>query len=247
MADIAPAPPSIASAVFGDRLELARRYADLLASDGIDHGLMGPRELPRLWVRHLLNSAMVSDAVPESGGERVVDVGSGAGLPGLVIAIRRPDLRVDLVEPMQRRCEFLTRAADALGLTGQVRVVRGRADGRTVREAVGGAPWVTARAVAPLDRLVRWCLPLLEPGGALLAMKGANAAREVAEHRTGLTRLGAGSVEVDTYALPAGAAETLAGDDGVVRIVRVVRAQGDPRIRHVKQGGKVAGGWRRSR
>ncbi len=221
-------PPAIAAQVFGSRLPLAERYARLLATDGIDHGLIGPRELPRLWSRHLVNCALVTDALSVDSADssvadqRIVDVGSGAGLPGLVIAIRRPDLYVDLVESMQRRCQFLTEAVTELGLEDRVRVVRGRADDRQVVDKVGHARWVTARAVAPLDRLARWCLPLLRPGGTLLAMKGSSAEDEVDEHRKALTRLGATSIAVETFLLSSiGAAE---GDpDEMVRVVRVER------------------------
>jgi 16S rRNA (guanine527-N7)-methyltransferase len=187
-------PPVVARAVFGQRLDLAERYAARLAGDGTIRGLIGPREVGRLWDRHLLNSAVLCDLVPF--GARVVDVGAGAGLPGLPMAIRRADLRIDLVEPMQRRVEFLLEVVADLGLGEAVRVVRGRAEDRAVVEQVGNADWVVARAVAPLDRLVRWCLPLLSPSGTLLALKGAKAADEVAEHRTAMRRLGVRSIAV---------------------------------------------------
>ncbi|MDT4914972.1 MAG: rRNA (guanine527-N7)-methyltransferase [Pseudonocardiales bacterium] len=157
-------------------------------------GLIGPREVPRLWERHLLNSAVVTDLLPV--GARVVDVGSGAGLPGVPMAIRRPDLRVDLVEPMLRRTDFLTDVVAELGLADAVRVIRGRAEEMTVREQLGSADWVVARAVAPLDRLVKWCLPLLAPGGRLLALKGVTAADEVAEHGTTIRSMGASALDV---------------------------------------------------
>jgi 16S rRNA (guanine527-N7)-methyltransferase len=156
--------------------------------------LIGPREVERLWERHVLNSAVVTELIPS--GTRVVDVGSGAGLPGLPMAIRRRDLRVDLVEPMQRRTDFLTDTVSELGLEGSVQVVRGRAEEARVVDEVGRSDWVVARAVASLDRLVRWCLPLLAPGGRLLALKGAKAAEEAAEHGQLLRRLGADEIEV---------------------------------------------------
>jgi 16S rRNA (guanine527-N7)-methyltransferase len=187
-------PPASATGVFGERLTLAVRYAEILATDGVVRGLIGPREVSRLWDRHLLNSAVAADLVP--AGARVVDVGSGAGLPGLPMALRRPDLSVDLVEPMQRRTDFLTEVVSELGLGSAVRVVRGRADSPEVIKTVGAADWVVARAVAPLDRLVRWCLPLLAPGGRLLALKGARAADEVDQHRSLIGRLGGGEIEV---------------------------------------------------
>lgn len=164
--------------MFGSGLDLAVRYGELLASDGVIRGLIGPREVPRLWERHLLNCAVITSLIP--AGARVVDVGTGAGLPGLAMACRRADLRVDLVESLARRVTFLSEAVAVLGLSERVRVVHGRAEEPAVRGEVGEAAWVTARAVAPLDRLVRWCLPLLRPDGALLAIKGAQAAAEVA-------------------------------------------------------------------
>ena len=219
----APEPPPAAADVFGDRLELARRYVALLADAGVVRGLIGPRELGRLWERHVLNCAAVSELVPE--GVHVVDVGSGAGLPGLPLAIRRPDLTCTLVEPLLRRTTFLAEAIDELGLSGEVSVVRGRAEEALVRSEVGGANWVTARAVAPLDRLAGWCLPLLRPGGVLLALKGASAESEVASHRDAVHRLGGGDIDVVTCgaALPGGPAT----------VVRVRRA-GD--VRAGKEG-----------
>ena len=191
---------SAAHAAFGPRAQLAARYADLLTGPGIERGLLGPREGARVWQRHLLNSAVLADLLPAEG--RVVDVGSGAGLPGLPIAIRVPGLQVDLVEPLQRRAEFLAEVVASLELGQQVRVVRGRAEDRNVRAEVGSANWVVARAVAPLDRLVRWCLPLLRPGGRLLALKGSTAQAEADRHRTDLQRIGVGDlrvVEMDAY------------------------------------------------
>ncbi|MCL2780546.1 MAG: 16S rRNA (guanine(527)-N(7))-methyltransferase RsmG [Actinomycetia bacterium] len=164
--------------LFGARFELIARYGQLLATVGVQRGLVGPREAPRLWERHLMNCAVVGELLPR--GVRVVDVGSGAGLPGIVLACARPDLRMDLVEPMQRRVEFLEQAVAELGLGEAVRVVRGRAEDPEVRRAVGRARWATARAVAPLVRLVGWVMPLLAPGGVLLAIKGARAAQELA-------------------------------------------------------------------
>ncbi|MCW6008903.1 16S rRNA (guanine(527)-N(7))-methyltransferase RsmG [Micromonospora sp. CPCC 205371] len=176
-----------AEALFADRPDLAAEYAGLLATDGVVRGLIGPREAPRLWDRHLLNCAAVVELIPH--GAAVVDVGSGAGLPGIVLAIARPDLTVTLVEPLARRVSFLTEAVTALGLDGSVTVVRARAEECQERPP---ADVVTARAVAPLDRLGRWCLPLAAVGGRLLALKGASAVNEVAEHREALTRLGGG-------------------------------------------------------
>ncbi|WP_407665650.1 16S rRNA (guanine(527)-N(7))-methyltransferase RsmG [Mycolicibacillus parakoreensis] len=184
--------PDGAADVFGAGLETARRYATLLAGPGVERGLLGPREVDRLWERHLLNCAVLGELVDP--GERVVDIGSGAGLPGLALAIARPDLRVSLVEPLLRRATFLREAVEDLDLA--VAVVRGRAEEPAVRAAVGGADVVTSRAVAPLDRLTTWSLPLLRTGGRMLAIKGERAAREVAEHRRGMAALGAEDVRV---------------------------------------------------
>jgi len=160
------------------------QYAELLATAGVQRGLLGPREVLRLWDRHLLNCAVVAELIPP--GARVIDVGSGAGLPGLVLALARPDLRITLLEPMTRRVAFLNQAVRELRLTG-VDVRRGRAEegqrstGRAARP-VPEADVVTARAVAPLDQLVRWCLPLVGVGGRLLAIKGRSARTELDCH-----------------------------------------------------------------
>jgi 16S rRNA (guanine527-N7)-methyltransferase len=193
---------------------LAERFAAFLADAGIARGLLGPREVPRLWDRHLLNCAVVTDLVPAQA--RIVDVGSGAGLPGLVLAIRRADLRVDLVDSQRRRTDFLTEAVELLGLGGQVRVVPGRAEDAAVVEQVGRARWATARAVAPLDRLVGWCLPLLQPGGCLLAIKGGTAADELRRHAGAIRRAGGREPAVVTCG---------AELSEQVSVVRVVRAQ----------------------
>lgn len=179
----AAAPPG-AAAVFGDRLELAERFAAILADTGVSHGLIGPREVPRLWDRHILNCAVIEDAFPAQA--RVIDVGSGAGLPGLALAIARPDLEIHLVEPMERRTTWLAGVVTSLGLQ-TVTVQRGRAEDLT---GALSAPWVTARAVARLDKLARWCAPLLEPGGTLVAMKGRSAHEELESDRPALMRLG---------------------------------------------------------
>ncbi|MER7003028.1 16S rRNA (guanine(527)-N(7))-methyltransferase RsmG [Dactylosporangium sp. NPDC000555] len=183
----------VAEKVFGDRLPVAHRFAELLVTDGVVRGLIGPREAPRIWERHLLNCAVVADLIPS--GATVIDVGSGAGLPGMVLAVARPDLSVTLVEPLARRTAFLAEAVTTLGLD-RTTVVRARAE-----ECVGKLPLadvVTARAVAPLDRLAGWCLPLTALGGRLLAMKGASASAEIAEHAEALVRLGAGTPSVRT-------------------------------------------------
>jgi 16S rRNA (guanine527-N7)-methyltransferase len=179
-----------ARALFGDRLGLADQYAELLVTDGVVRGLIGPREAPRIWDRHLLNCAAVAELIQP--GARVVDVGSGAGLPGLALAIARPDLSVVLLEPLARRTSFLVEVVEALGLAGSVSVVRSRAEEAVGRLPAGPADVATARAVAPLDRLAGWCLPLVKVGGRLLAIKGASAAAEAAEHAAAVGRLGGG-------------------------------------------------------
>ena len=184
-------PPSSAAGVFASRLPAAEQYADLLATEGVVRGLIGPREVPRLWDRHILNSAVVLPRVPQ--GVTVADVGTGAGLPGLVWAIARPDLKVTLIEPLLRRTTFLDEAVVTLGLDN-VRVLRGRAE--DVRETYDV---VTARAVAPLDKLGRWCLPLVRKGGVLLALKGRTAEQEVKAAAATLRRLGATTIVVSTY------------------------------------------------
>lgn len=186
-----PAPPA-AETVFGDRVGVARRYADLLAGPGVERGLLGPREVERLWDRHILNSAAVAELIEP--GARVIDIGSGAGLPGLALAIARPDLAVTLVEPMQRRADFLNEAVAALGV--QAEVVRGRAEEVAVRARIAGADVVVSRAVADLEKLARWSLPLLRPGGRMMALKGERAAEEIADHGRAMAALGAVGVEV---------------------------------------------------
>lgn len=189
----APLPPGggAAAVVFGDRLDLAVRYAHHLATSGVERGLVGPREVPRLWERHILNCAAVAGLLEP--GARVADVGSGAGLPGLVLAIVRPDVEVTLVEPLLRRVTWLEEVVDDLGLSN-VTVVRTRAE--ELHRAGPTFEVVTARAVAALDRLAGWCLPLVEPGGRLLALKGAAAADEVEDARPVLARLGAVDVSI---------------------------------------------------
>ncbi|GIF71164.1 ribosomal RNA small subunit methyltransferase G [Asanoa siamensis] len=192
MTDELPPPPPVAVDLFGDRLPLAVAYAELLATDGVVRGLIGPREAPRIWDRHLLNCATMTELIPY--GASVIDVGSGAGLPGIVLSVARPDLSVVLVEPLARRTAFLAEVVTQLGLDDAVSVVRGRAE--EVRGELAPADVVTARAVAPLDRLAGWCLPLTAPGGRLLALKGASASDEIAEHQTAIGRLGGATAVV---------------------------------------------------
>lgn len=191
-----PAPPvsrETASTLFGDRLPLAEAFAGILTTEGTVRGLIGPREVDRIWERHLLNCAVVAPAFPPAAV--VADIGSGAGLPGLVLAIVRPDLSLRLVEPLLRRAAFLTEVVAALNLEN-VEVVRARAEDLRDRLSVDV---VTARAVAPLDRLLGWCLPLVAPGGVLLALKGERAEQELAAVRSRLGRWGAVSGAVELW------------------------------------------------
>lgn len=187
-----PAPPDGIAEVFGARTECAVSFTERLANEGVLRGMIGPREVGRLWERHILNCAVLGELVPE--GAHVIDVGSGAGLPGIPLAIARPDLSVTLVEPMLRRTNWLTEIIEELNLSASV--VRGRAEERAVRESVGHATVVTARAVAALDKLAGWCLPLVRPGGVLLAMKGETVREEVDRCREAITRIGGGAPEM---------------------------------------------------
>ncbi|MFH8367950.1 16S rRNA (guanine(527)-N(7))-methyltransferase RsmG [Streptomyces sp. NPDC018031] len=180
-----PPAPEVAEDVFGERFPEAVRYGELLADVGVARGLIGPREVPRLWERHLLNCAVLSEVVPD--GVTVCDVGSGAGLPGIPLALSRPDLRITLLEPLLRRTNFLQEMVELLGLD-HVTVVRGRAE-----EVLGKLPpvhVVTARAVAPLDRLAGWGVPLLRPYGEMLLLKGDTAEEELKQSRAALSKLG---------------------------------------------------------
>jgi 16S rRNA (guanine527-N7)-methyltransferase len=176
--------------MFGERLPLAEQYVGVLATAGIERGLIGPNEAPRLWERHVLSCALVSDLVETDAA--VCDLGSGAGLPGIPIAIRRPDVTVTLVEPLLRRSRFLEEVVADLAL-GNVEVVRARAERLHGQRRF---PVVTARAVAPLERLLSWSLPLVEANGAVLAMKGRSAAEEVAAVQPALEGAGLAAAEV---------------------------------------------------
>ncbi|MBC3983638.1 16S rRNA (guanine(527)-N(7))-methyltransferase RsmG [Streptomyces buecherae] len=180
-----PPAPEAAREVFGDRFPEVVRYAELLADVGVTRGLIGPREVPRLWERHLLNCAVLSEAVAE--GVTVCDVGSGAGLPGIPLALTRPDLQITLLEPLLRRTNFLQEVVELLGLD-HVTVVRGRAE--EVLGKLQPVHVVTARAVAPLDRLAGWGVPLLRPYGEMLALKGDTAEEELKSARAALSKLG---------------------------------------------------------
>ena len=198
------------AALFGDRVDRLHRYADLLATAGIERGLVGPREKDRIWDRHVLNSSAMVPMLPRTGS--VLDVGSGAGLPGVPLALARPDLDVVLLEPLLRRATFLQEVAVELGLSN-VRVRRARAEDVAGDEQ---ADAVVSRAVAPLPKLLAWCLPLTAPGGSVLAMKGDRGAEELAAAAATLPGLG-----VTTWGL-----EEVGADLGLepVRVVRVVRA-----------------------
>ncbi|MEP7036614.1 MAG: 16S rRNA (guanine(527)-N(7))-methyltransferase RsmG [Actinomycetota bacterium] len=190
---MAPPAPAGAARIFGERLPLAEQFTAILTDSGVSHGLIGPREVPRLWERHVLNCAVIHPAIAQ--GQVVIDVGSGAGLPGLALAIARPDLEIHCVEPMLRRTNWLSVVVAELNLTN-VTVHRGRAE-----EFWGSlsAPVVTARAVARLGELAKWCLPLVLPGGCLLAIRGASAAEELELERPALRRLGVVDEVIETF------------------------------------------------
>lgn len=196
-------PPETAAAIFGDAMPAAVQFAELLAAVGIERGLIGPREVERLWDRHLLNSAVVGERIPH--GARVVDLGSGAGLPGVPLGLARPDLNVTLLEPMARRVAWLEEVVGTLSMS--VTVLRGRAEEPAIKQRLAGADVVTARAVAPLARLWAWSAPLLRNGGLLVALKGESADVEVARDGAAVMRAGGSSplVErcgIDVLAVP---------------------------------------------
>ncbi|MDQ0600463.1 16S rRNA (guanine527-N7)-methyltransferase [Streptomyces canus] len=225
-AELPPAPEQ-ARTVFGDRYADAVRYAELLAEAGVQRGLIGPREVPRLWERHLLNCAVLSEVVPE--GVTVCDVGSGAGLPGIPLALVREDLKITLLEPLLRRTTFLTEVVEMLGLD-HVTVMRGRAE-----EVMGKLPpvhVVTARAVAPLDRLAAWGIPLLRPYGEMLALKGDTAEEELKAAGTALSKLGA----VETSVLHVGEGVV----DPLSTVVRVEVGESPGGVRFAAKRAKAA-------
>jgi len=202
--------------LFGEALPLIAAYGEKLATDGVVRGLIGPHEVPRLWERHLLNCGVIAELL--GPGLAVVDVGSGAGLPGIVLAIARPDLRVTLVEPLARRVAFLEECRDALELT-TLAILRGRAEEPAVASEAGGADVVTARAVAPLERLARICLPLVRNGGRLLAVKGESATAEVAQSRRSIERDGGHQITIRRCGIG-----TVDPPATVVEVVRRVRS-----------------------
>jgi len=183
------------SAVFGSRLPLAQEYHDSLATDGSTRGFIGPREVPRLWERHILNCAVIEQVIPE--GTTVIDVGSGAGLPGIPLAIARPDLHITLIEPLLKRYNYLNEVTEKLGLDN-VTVLRGRAEEGPIKKAVVGADVVTSRAVAPLGRLAKWSLPLVRKGGEMIALKGSSVHEELERDAADIKKAGGGKAEVTT-------------------------------------------------
>ncbi|MFD5080666.1 16S rRNA (guanine(527)-N(7))-methyltransferase RsmG [Streptomyces sp. NPDC058274] len=225
-AELPPAPEQ-AREVFGDRFADAVRYAELLAEAGVQRGLIGPREVPRLWERHLLNCAVLSEVVPE--GVTVCDVGSGAGLPGIPLALVREDIKITLLEPLLRRTTFLTEVVELLGLD-HVTVVRGRAE--EVMGKLTPVHVVTARAVAPLDRLATWGIPLLRPYGEMLALKGDTAEEELKSAATALSKLGA----VDTSILHVGEGIV----DPLSTVVRVEVGESPGGVRFAAKRAKAA-------
>ncbi|MFG2723955.1 16S rRNA (guanine(527)-N(7))-methyltransferase RsmG [Streptomyces canus] len=222
-----PPAPEQAREVFGDRFDDAVRYAELLAEAGVQRGLIGPREVPRLWERHLLNCAVLSEVVPE--GVTVCDVGSGAGLPGIPLALVREDLKITLLEPLLRRTTFLTEVVELLGLD-HVTVVRGRAE--EVMGKLTPVHVVTARAVAPLDRLATWGIPLLRPYGEMLALKGDTAEEELKAAGTALSKLGA----VETSILHVGEGVV----DPLSTVVRVEVGESPGGVRFAAKRAKAA-------
>ncbi|MFE1248934.1 16S rRNA (guanine(527)-N(7))-methyltransferase RsmG [Streptomyces sp. NPDC058735] len=222
-----PTAPEQAREVFGERFADAVRYAELLAEAGVQRGLIGPREVPRLWERHLLNCAVLSEVVPD--GVTVCDVGSGAGLPGIPLALVREDLKITLLEPLLRRTNFLTEVVELLGLD-HVTVVRGRAE--EVMGKIQPVHVVTARAVAPLDRLAAWGIPLLRPYGEMLALKGDTAEDELKSASTALSKLGA----VETSILHVGEGVV----DPMSTVVRVEVGESPGGVRFAAKRAKAA-------
>lgn len=200
------AEPDVAAGIFGDRIDLARSYAAALGEQGEERGLIGPLEPPRLWTRHILNCAI---AAPLFSG-RVGDVGSGAGLPGLVLAIARPDVDWVLIEPMERRVAWLSEQSTELGLTN-VTIVRSRSEDWP---GAGSLDAVTARAVSALRTLIPWTAPLVRDGGELILLKGANAGKEI----------DAAAKQIRAYRLSDVRVEVV-GDGVVEDPTRVVRAR----------------------
>lgn len=187
----APEPPDAAVAVFGDELERAREYSRILATRGVEWGVIGPREVSRLWDRHLMNCAVLTELI-DADCRTLADIGSGAGLPGIVLAMLLPRVRVTLIEPLERRVKFLTECLAELDVPNAT-VVRSRAEDLAGKMS---ADVVTARAVAPLERLVPLAVGLVRSGGTVLAIKGDSAADELSRAKSVLRRIGARGAEV---------------------------------------------------
>ena len=187
-------PVDVVREIYGEQFPLINRYVDILATTGINWGLLGPREANRLWDRHILNSAALSQLI--AAGSTVVDVGSGAGLPGIPLTLLRPDARMTLLEPLLRRSKFLRLALTELDIADRVEVVRARAEDHHQSYDV-----VVARALAPLDRLIGWCNPLRGAGGVILALKGDSAGEEIraATRQLELARLDAEVLRVQAH------------------------------------------------
>ncbi|MDX6292693.1 MAG: rRNA (guanine527-N7)-methyltransferase [Kribbellaceae bacterium] len=217
--DVSRETPPVVEELYPRAVDQLAAYADLLATEGTLRGLIGPREVPRLWERHLLNCAVLERLIPEEA--EVADIGTGAGLPGIVLALVRPDLQVSLVEPLLRRTTFLLEVVERLELPN-AEVVRSRAEDLTP----ASFDVVASRAVAPLGKLAGWCLPLCVEGGLMLAMKGQSAAEELAESEGALEALGAEEWHVHELGV-----DELAQPTTVVSIVAGRAARGSQRKR----------------
>lgn len=236
-----PPTPDVATVVFGSRLPLAERYVELLADTGISHGLIGPREAPRLWNRHVLNCAVVHPLFET--GAHVADLGSGAGLPGIPLAIVRPDLRLTLVEPLLRRTTWLAATVEELGLANVV-VHHGRAE-----SLWGGSRYrhATARAVARIGELARIALPLVEAKGSLHALKGSSAAAELTEDAEQLRSLNVGRWTIASFGAGVVRPETVVVTVEVEDVIRPGRRQPGSARQPRQRGGSRASSPRRRR
>lgn len=205
--------PAEAERIFGENTDKAIAYHQSLATTGSERGFIGPREVPRLWDRHVLNCAVIGEAMDE--GVHVIDIGSGAGLPGIPLAIARPDLRITLIEPLLKRSTYLREVCEELNLEN-VTVIRGRAEDAAVQKEAGAADIVTSRAVAPLGKLSRWSLPLVKVGGAMIAMKGSSVSEELERDADDIRKAGGGQGEIFTVG-----SSVLAEPTTLIKIPRV--------------------------
>lgn len=201
---LGPMPAGLANA-FPEAVEGLLQYASSLATDGVIRGLIGPREVPRLWERHIGNCAAIQELLP--AGASVIDVGSGAGLPGIVLALVRPDVQMTIIEPLLRRTTYLEEVVTSLGLAARVRVLRGRAQDYAGRES---ADVVTSRAVTNLADLLDWCWPLVAPQGGIVAIKGANAGQELADASAALAARGIAAAQAQVRDCRSSAGEATA-------------------------------------